>query len=208
MTTVLPIDTPGLGDRTYLAHDGRVALVVDPQRDYDRVLAVAEKAGVHDHPRLRDPHPQRLRDRRPRTCAEVDATYHVNGDDPVSFERTPISDGDVVEVGEMSRARGAHSRPHPHPPVVRPRGRAASRSAVFTGGSLLFGSTGRPDLLGPDHTDALVHAQCALGPAPGSRAARRGRRLPDPRLRQLLLRHPVRGASLARSARRRLPTRR
>ena len=31
--------------------------------------------------------------------------------------------------------------------------------AVFTGGSLLFGSTGRPDLLGPDHTQTLAHAQ-------------------------------------------------
>ena len=44
MTTVIPIDTPGLGDRTYLAHDGKVALVVDPQRDYDRVLDVAREA--------------------------------------------------------------------------------------------------------------------------------------------------------------------
>ncbi len=32
---------------------------------------------------------------------------------------------------------------------------------VFTGGSLLFGTTGRPDLLGHDHTDALVHHQFA-----------------------------------------------
>ena len=32
---------------------------------------------------------------------------------------------------------------------------------MFTGGSLLFGSTGRPDLLGPDHTHALVHHQYA-----------------------------------------------
>jgi hypothetical protein len=40
--TVLPLDTPGLGDRTYLAHDGEVAFVVDPQRDYDRVLGLAE----------------------------------------------------------------------------------------------------------------------------------------------------------------------
>jgi rhodanese-related sulfurtransferase len=32
---------------------------------------------------------------------------------------------------------------------------------VFTGGSLLFGSTGRPDLLGPEHTDALVRHQHA-----------------------------------------------
>jgi rhodanese-related sulfurtransferase len=33
--------------------------------------------------------------------------------------------------------------------------------AVFTGGSLLFGSTGRPDLLGPAHTGQLAHAQFA-----------------------------------------------
>ncbi len=31
--------------------------------------------------------------------------------------------------------------------------------AIFSGGSLLFGATGRPDLLGPDHTQALVHHQ-------------------------------------------------
>ena len=35
----VPVDTPALGDRSYLAHDGSVALVVDPQRDIDRVDA-------------------------------------------------------------------------------------------------------------------------------------------------------------------------
>jgi hypothetical protein len=39
MVTIVPIDTPTLGDRSYLAHDVEVALVVDPQRDIDRVLA-------------------------------------------------------------------------------------------------------------------------------------------------------------------------
>ncbi|HEU4676336.1 MAG TPA: rhodanese-like domain-containing protein, partial [Motilibacteraceae bacterium] len=34
-------------------------------------------------------------------------------------------------------------------------------TAVFSGGSLLYGATGRPDLLGPEHTDALVRAQHA-----------------------------------------------
>jgi hydroxyacylglutathione hydrolase len=31
--------------------------------------------------------------------------------------------------------------------------------AVFTGGSMLYGSTGRTDLVGPDATDELTHAQ-------------------------------------------------
>jgi hypothetical protein len=38
---VVTIDTPSLGDRAYLATDGVSALVIDPQRDIDRVLAVA-----------------------------------------------------------------------------------------------------------------------------------------------------------------------
>jgi hypothetical protein len=43
---VVPIDTPTLGDRSYVVHDGEVAFVVDPQRDIDRVLPVLERAGV------------------------------------------------------------------------------------------------------------------------------------------------------------------
>ena len=39
MVEVIPIETPTLGDRSYLAHDGEAALVIDPQRDIDRVTA-------------------------------------------------------------------------------------------------------------------------------------------------------------------------
>ena len=46
MTEVVPIETPTLGDRSYVVHDGDVALVVDPQRDIDRVTAVAAGKGV------------------------------------------------------------------------------------------------------------------------------------------------------------------
>jgi rhodanese-related sulfurtransferase len=35
--------------------------------------------------------------------------------------------------------------------------------AVFSGGSLLYGATGRPDLLGPQHTSDLARAQHASG---------------------------------------------
>ena len=40
--TIVPIETPTLGDRSYLVHDGEVAFVVDPQRDIDRVLALLD----------------------------------------------------------------------------------------------------------------------------------------------------------------------
>ncbi|MBB4935837.1 rhodanese-related sulfurtransferase [Streptosporangium album] len=46
MIHVEVVETSSLGDRSYLAHDGRLALVIDPQRDIDRVLALAGRLGV------------------------------------------------------------------------------------------------------------------------------------------------------------------
>lgn len=40
------IETSELGDRSYVAHDGKVAVVVDPQRDLDRVEKILDDLGV------------------------------------------------------------------------------------------------------------------------------------------------------------------
>jgi hydroxyacylglutathione hydrolase len=40
------IDTPELGDRTYLVHDGDQAVVIDPQRDTERVTQLARRLDV------------------------------------------------------------------------------------------------------------------------------------------------------------------
>jgi hypothetical protein len=42
---IVTIETPSLGDQTCLATDGAGALVIDPQRDTDRVLSVAAARG-------------------------------------------------------------------------------------------------------------------------------------------------------------------
>ncbi len=159
MITVTPIETPGLGDRTYLAHDGKVALVVDPQRDYDRVLEVADVAGVQiTHVFETHIHNDYVTGGLA-LAQEVGAAYHVNADDPVEFERVGVHDGDVVEVGDTMRVRAVHTPGHTHTHMSYALETAGESVAVFTGGSLLYGSTGRPDLLGPDHTDTLVRAQ-------------------------------------------------
>lgn len=161
MIRILSIDTPSLGDRSYLAHDGTVALVVDPQRDIDRVLAVAEEQGVtithifetHIH-----------NDYVTGGLALAQATgaaYHVNAADPVRFERVAISDGDVLAVGDTMRVRVIATPGHTFTHLSYALSEGDQAFGVFTGGSLLFGSTGRPDLLGPDHTHALAHHQYA-----------------------------------------------
>jgi glyoxylase-like metal-dependent hydrolase (beta-lactamase superfamily II)/rhodanese-related sulfurtransferase len=157
--TILTLDTPSLGDRSYLVHDGEVAFVVDPQRDVDRMIALAEHAGVRiTHVFETHIHNDYVTGGYA-LAARTGAAYHVNADDPVSFERVPTRDGDVIAVGDSMRVRAVHTPGHTftHMSFVL----EGDEPAVFSGGSLLFGSTGRPDLLGAEHAPALAHHQYA-----------------------------------------------
>lgn len=156
--TVLTLETSGLGDRSYLAHDGEVALVVDPQRDIDRVTALAAEAGVViTHVLETHVHNDYVTGGLALARA-TGATYLMSADDEVAFERVGLRDGDVLDVGSM-RVRAVHTPGHTHTHLSYALESEGETLAVFTGGSLLFGSTGRPDLLGPEHTGTLVRSQ-------------------------------------------------
>ncbi len=164
---IIPIDTPTLGDRSYLAHDGSVAVVIDPQRDIDRVLNLATEAGV-TITHVFETHIHNDYVTGGLALAQVTgAAYHVNADDDVSFERTPIRDGDVVEASATMRVRAIATPGHTYTHLsfaleaAPADGSDFEAVGVFTGGSLLFGATGRPDLLGHEHTHDLVHHQFA-----------------------------------------------
>ena len=89
----------------------------------------------------------------------------MNADDEVSFERTPVRDGEVVEVGGRMRvtalATPGHTFTHLSYALAVGDDDLEDAVAVFSGGSLLYGATGRPDLLGPTHTHDLVRHQHA-----------------------------------------------
>jgi len=156
---VLAIDTPSLGDRSYLVHDGRVAFVVDPQRDIGRVLDLAAAEGVRiTHVFETHIHNDYVTGGYA-LAAHTGAAYHVNADDPVSFDRVAVRDGDVITVGDLMQVRVLATPGHTFTHLSYSVEEAGVPVAVFTGGSLLYGSVGRPDLLGPDHTDALVRHQ-------------------------------------------------
>ncbi len=158
--TIVTIDTPTLGDRSYLVHDGDVAFVVDPQRDIDRVLEAAERAGVQ----ITDVFETHLHNDYLtgglELARQIGASYHVNAVDAVSFERHGISDGDIVAVGSL-RVRVIATPGHTYNHLSYALEADGTQVGVFSGGSLLYGSTGRPDLMGPEHTDALVRHQHA-----------------------------------------------
>jgi len=159
--TIRTIDTPSLGDRSYLAHDGEVAFVVDPQRDIDRVLEILRAEAVRlTHVFETHIHNDYVTGGLALARA-TGATYLINADDKVSFDRTPIQDGEILEIGGRMRVRAIHTPGHTFTHMSYALTDVVEPIAVFTGGSLLYGATGRPDLLGPDHSDALVRHQHA-----------------------------------------------
>ncbi|HZK04974.1 MAG TPA: MBL fold metallo-hydrolase [Actinomycetaceae bacterium] len=155
----ITIETPSLGDRSYFVHDGEVGFVVDPQRDIDRVLDAAARANVRiTHVFETHIHNDYVTGGHA-LAQETGAQYFVNADDAVSFERIPIRNGDVIEVSPQMRVRAIHTPGHTFTHLSYAL--EGEQPAVFTGGSLLFGSTGRPDLLGEEHKHALARHQYA-----------------------------------------------
>jgi hydroxyacylglutathione hydrolase len=155
---VSTVETPSLGDRSYLVTDGSVAAVIDPQRDFDRMLEAIDSQGLdlthvfetHIHNDYVSGGLELARSR--------GAAYVVAADEQVSFERHPVSDGDDIRSG-MLHFRALHTpghTPHHISYVVANGGRDR---AVFTGGSMLFGSVGRTDLISEALTDELTRAQ-------------------------------------------------
>jgi hydroxyacylglutathione hydrolase len=155
---IATVETPSLGDRSYLATDGAVAIVIDPQRDIDRMLAAAESRGVRiTHVFETHIHNDYVTGGLALARA-VDAAYHVSAADQVEFDRIGVADGDRFDAGEMCvHVIGTPGHTFNHLSYAVEHG--GRMVAAFTGGSLLNGSTGRTDLLGPEHTLELARAQ-------------------------------------------------
>jgi hydroxyacylglutathione hydrolase len=155
---VVTIETPELGDRTYLVHDGSEALLVDPQRDVDRVLATVAAAGVRVGLVLETHIHNDYVTGGLALARELGAIYGVAADDPVTFDRHPLREGDQLSCGTL-RVLAVHTPGHTPTHLSYVVTDPAGRQAVFTGGSLLYGTVGRTDLSGPGRTVALSRAQ-------------------------------------------------
>jgi glyoxylase-like metal-dependent hydrolase (beta-lactamase superfamily II)/rhodanese-related sulfurtransferase len=154
--------TPGLGDNSYLLRCGDEAVLVDPQRDAWRFLAAADTLGVRIRAVLEthvhNDYVSGAHEVRAATGAEL--VLPAGG--RYEFPHRPADEGHEVSVGDLrltALATPGHTPEH-LAWLVQPAGEAAPQ-AVFSGGSLLVGSAGRTDLLGPAHTDELTRAQYA-----------------------------------------------
>ena len=153
------IETSSLGDRSYVITGAGVAVVVDPQRDIDRVLdRVAESGTRISHVLETHVHNDYVSGGLALSHA-TGAEYVVPAGDDLGYPARRVTDGDVIDAGAFTlRAlhTPGHTEHHTSYQLIDGGGRTVG---VFSGGSMLFDSTGRTDLVGPERTRSLTVAQ-------------------------------------------------
>ena len=153
------IETTGLGDRSYLVSAEGIAVVIDPQRDIDRVLDQARDKGVRITLVLETHIHNDYVTGGLELSRTTGAEYVVPAGDELGYPRRAVSDGDVIEAGPL-RLQVMHTPGHTHHHASYAlRDATGAVAGVFTGGSMLHGTTGRTDLLGTEHTQELSRAQ-------------------------------------------------
>lgn len=152
------IVTPGLGDSTYLLGVGGVGLVVDPQRDIDRFEAAVDDMGIEVRwvleTHLHNDYVSGANDLARSLGAEL---VIPAGAAPVYRHRPAFHQEELTSSGLTIRPlhTPGHTPEHMAYVVVS----EGEEVAVFSGGSLLVGSAGRSDLLGPERAETLARLQ-------------------------------------------------
>jgi len=150
----------GLGNSSYLVASGdeRTAVVIDPQRDVERYLALAEERGwrithtLETH--LHADFVSGSRELAARTGATVVASHKAG----LGYPHRGVRDQDLLDAGGLRfrvLVTPGHTSEHVCFVALDKTGEPA---ALFSGGTLLPGSAARTDLVGPGLTAALTRA--------------------------------------------------
>lgn len=156
---IINLDTPTLGDRSYIAHDGKTALVVDPQRDIDRVEEILNAEGLEIGAVVETHMHNDYVSGGLVLARKHSAKYITSANDDVRFDRVAVMDREIVNIGDFAVQAlhtPGHTFTHLSYILLTPEN---DSKAIFTGGSMLHGSTGRPDLLGWDQAATLAGLQ-------------------------------------------------
>ncbi|MFN0074737.1 MAG: rhodanese-like domain-containing protein [Chloroflexota bacterium] len=159
----------GLGHASYLIGSDQTgeAAVVDPRRDTDEYLRAASEAGLRIRYVLETHVHNDFLSGAKAIADQLGADYVASAEGGLKMPYHAVREGDVLEMGEIHVRvlfTPGHTPEHVSY-VVSDTSRADTPVLVFTGGDLLVGSVGRPDLLGielgrtlaPKLYDSLFH---------------------------------------------------
>lgn len=155
---VLTIETKALGDRSYIITDGEVAAVIDPQRDIDRVMSIVTERNLRvTHVFETHLHNDYVTGGY-QLSKETGADYILAAGEAVSFDFTPAEDGAEFDVGPFVM-RAVHTPGHTPLHMSYIAIRNGQPFAAFTGGSMLYGTVGRTDLISAEAAESLTREQ-------------------------------------------------
>ncbi len=152
------IRTPGLGDTTYVLTHGGAAIVVDPQRDIERFSLYLDTQGA-DLQLVLETHVHNDYVSGGRELAAAHgAALVLPAASGAAFDHVPAFHNEAMMVGDLT-VRPLHTPGHTPEHTSYLVVLDDEPYAVFSGGSLLVGAAGRPDLLGPERARQLARLQ-------------------------------------------------
>jgi hydroxyacylglutathione hydrolase len=155
---IVPFRTPGLGDQTYLlVHEGH-GVLVDPQRDIDRFLAAAAERDVELRFVLETHLHNDYVSGGEQAALTSGAELVVPAAAAPAYRSTPAFHQEDLKGGALT-IRPVHTPGHTPEHTSYVVMIDGTPVALFSGGSLLVGSAGRPDLLGPERARTLARLQ-------------------------------------------------
>ncbi len=148
----------GLGNRSYVIVAGDAAIAVDPLRDVEHYLEEVEAAGARlTHVLETHVHNDYVSGGL-ELARRSGARLVLPEGSGAGFEHLAVGDEVIVESGDLHvRALRTPGHTIEHTSYVVEPG--AGAALLFSGGSLLAGSAGRTDLVGPAWTDRLTASQ-------------------------------------------------
>lgn len=152
------IETPSLGNHSYVVTIDDRFVVIDPQRDIERFEAVyqvgdAKLVGVLETHIHNDYVSGGFW-----LAERYGAPYFLPPGSGATYSHAELGDREAFDMGGwefMAIDTPGHTFNHSSYALNSPDGVVA----VFTGGSMLVGAVGRSDLLGPEATDSLLALQ-------------------------------------------------
>ncbi len=166
----------GLGHQSYLigSDTTQEAFVIDPRRDSDIYTRAAREAGLRIRYVLETHNHNDFISGAKELANRHEAAHVASAQAGLHFPFQPVNDGDELQLGELVLRvleTPGHTPEHVSYAVFDTSRSATQPLAVFTGGDLLSGAVGRPDLLGralgeqlaPQLYDSLHHKLLPLG---------------------------------------------
>ena len=156
---IITIETPSLGDRSYIAIVEHVAIAIDPQRDTDRIEEILVRRGATLHAVLETHFHNDYITGGLALARTTGAEYVVPTGPALGFDATRLEDDQQLRIGPMEiRVLDSAGHTDAHR-TYEVRHVGAKVGVAFTGGSLLIGGTGRTDLLGAHRAEELARKQ-------------------------------------------------